>query len=241
MVFNDTVTNLGICQEVDDLCDSDTTSYSLAKKTRRANTALETLISKIINADGTWQFDDTNYTTLPIGVGNLVSGQNSYTFASDFLDLEEVDILDLSGVYRRIFPFDPSELNMSFEQYFNISTSTTPTGIPLFYDKQGDSIRLVPAPSATYCTLTNGLKIRFKRTGSLFTAADTTKEPGIASPYHIIVAWMMALPYCKTYKKDRVQQLELDIATETRNMLDYYSKREKDARKIMRMKDITYR
>jgi len=93
-------------------------------------------------------------------------------------------------------------------------------------------------------TLASGIKIEFKRTGSIFTSAEVTtgtKEPGIASPWHITIAKMAALPYCKSYKKDRVTQLERDIAVETASMLKHYGQRERDSRKIMSMEQINHR
>lgn len=226
------------------LCDADSTSLPDAVLLRRVNAALETCVAKIVTADGTWQFDDTNYTTLPIATGNLVAGQVSYTFSSDFLELEEVDILDLGGIYRRITPFDPEETGMSFEEFTGTTTSATPNGFPQYYDKQGDSIRLSNAPQSTNCTLTNGIKIRFKRTGDVFTAGQVTtgtKEPGIASPYHMLICYMMAVPYCMSYKKDRVPLYEKKIDEMTRDMLKFYAHREQDKRKVITMSQINYR
>ena len=48
--------------EIRDLTDSNSTSLTDATLLRRVNTAYETVISWIITADGTWQFDDTNFT-----------------------------------------------------------------------------------------------------------------------------------------------------------------------------------
>jgi len=237
MQFNDTTNKLGICQEIDDLCDSDTNNYPVAAKTRRVNTALETLIAEIINADGTWQWDDTNHTTLPIGTGNLTAGQSSYSFADEFLDIEMVKIMDSDGTYQLIKPLDPKELgNVSLEQVYG-----TDTGFPIYYDKQGDTIKLYPAPAAANVTLTAGIKVHFKRTASLFTAADTTKEPGIASPYHILLCYMAALPYVMAYKKDRVPLYEKKIVEMKADMIKFYSRREKDKRKVMTTKYISFR
>lgn len=230
--------------EIRALCDADSTSLTDATLLRRVNGALETCVAKIVTADGTWQFDDTNYTTLPIGVGNLVAGQVSYSFASDFLEIEEVDILDTGTVYRRITPFDPNELGMSFEEWTNTTTSSTPNGFPQYYDKQGDSIRLDRAPQSTNCTLTNGIKVRFKRTADLFTSGQVTtgtKEPGIASPYHMLVCYMAALPYCMSYKKDRVPLYKQTVDEMTKDMIKFYSHREQDKRKVMRMAPINFR
>lgn len=237
MQFDDTTTNLGIVQEVDDLCDSNEESYPKASKVRRANSSLETLVTDIITADGVWQFDDLNNTTNPVGTATLTSGTARYNFSDKFLDIEEVDVLDSAGVYRRIKPFDPNDLDdMSVEEHFGSAS-----GMPTHYDKYGDGIRLFPAPSSTSVTLAAGLRVRFKRTASLFTESDTTKEPGIASPFHVLVAWMTALPYCKTYKPERVAQLERDITAGRINMVRFYAHRDKDDARTMTMKSIRYR
>jgi hypothetical protein len=105
------------------------------------------------------------------------------------------------------------------------------------YDKiSTDTIKLYPAPSATDCTLASGLKIKFKRTADLFTSAQVTtgtKEPGIASPFHILIAYMAAIPYCMSYKKDRVNLYQRQVEILTKDMLSHYALREKDVKNIM--------
>lgn len=229
MNFNDTVLKSGIVQEIDSLCDSNDTSYPIADKTRRVNTALETLISKIINADGTWQFDDENFTTLPTGKVTLVEGQQSYSFTEKFLQVENVKILDKNGIYQIIHPIDQSQVSVSLESMFQVS------GKPEFYDKRSDTIKLYPSPTATAVTLIDGMKVEYKRTGSLFVAGDTTKEPGIASPFHILLAWHASLPYNKIYHPERVPQTVNDIAIKEKEMLAHYARKEKDTKKVMRM------
>jgi len=241
------MTILELNQEIRDLCDADTTSYPAATLLRRVNSSLETCVGKIINADGTWQFDDTNYTDLPEGTGNLVSGQISYSFASEYLDILEIMILTTGGIYQRITPFDADEVGMSFEEYFNIIfdglTYSAPTGFPYYYDKVGDTIRLSHSPTSANTTLTKGIKVRFKRTASIFTSAEVTtgtKVPGIASPFHQLLAYMSALPYAISYKPNRVPLFEKKIDEMTKDMIKYYSKREKDKRNIMTPKRILY-
>ena len=222
--------------EVRSLCDADTTSYTAADLLRRVNSALETLVGKIINADGHWQFDDSNYSDLPVGTGNLVSGQSSYSFAAEYLDILEVMILTTGGIYQRITPFDPSEMNQSWDEWVGSATGTIPNGFPQYYDKVGDSIRFDRSPTATHATLTAGLKVRFKRTADLFTSAQVTtgtKVPGIASPYHQLIAYMAAIPYCMSYKKDRVALYEKKVDEMTKDMIDFYTRREKDDRPVM--------
>ena len=240
-----TITDLNA--EIRTLCDADASSYQAPDLLRRVNSALETCVGKIINADGTWQFDDTNYTTTPVGKGDLTSGEISYSFSDEFLDIEGIDILDTGGHYIKITPFDAVEMGVSFEEYFNItfagSTYTAPVGFPFFYDKNGDTIRLSAGPTAANTTLTKGIRARFKRTADLFTSAQVTtgtKVPGIASPFHQLLAYMAALPYCMSYKKDRVALFEKKVDEMTKDMIDFYTRREKDKRPVMTVEQSIY-
>src|SRR3990167_10562777 len=235
--FNSHATNQDLVSEINSLCDSDATSYPIADKTRSVNIAYETLIGKILEADGDWQWDDTNYTTLPRGTGTLVEGQETYSFASEYLNIQMVEILDDSSParYRKIDPIDSLDLGgLSPEEYFGITSGgVAQIGFPRYYDKVGDTIILYPAPTATEVTLTAGIRIWFQRTAGLFTTTDTTQEPGIPSPYHVLLAYYAAIPYCMKYKKDRVAWLENKWDEGVANMLKFLGKREKDKRKIM--------
>ena len=218
------------------------------------NNALEKVIGWIITADGTWQFDDTNFTDHPRGTGTLVEGQEDYSFASEYLDIEAVEILNTGSpaMYIRIKPLDHAMLGgMSPEEYFGLTSAGNPqTGWPQYYDKNGDTIRLYPAPTSTLVTLTSGIRVWFKRTASLFTVTTgtgaDTKVPGFASPFHVILAYMGALPYCALYKKDRVAWLMNEIGdTEPpsgmkRTIIRFYGLREADTRKVMTMKPIAF-
>lgn len=238
MQFNGETNNLDICSEIDSLCDTDSTSYPTKHKTRRVNAALEQVIGWLINADGTWQFDDSNYTDLPIGTQTLVASQSAYTFNDKFLQIEEVQIKDAGGDYNIIKQIDQKE----FSDDIPLDEAFETDGLPIYYDLTSeDTIKLYPAPSATDVTLVNGLKVRFKRTAHLFTVDDTTAVPGFASPYHVILAYMAAIPYCMTYKKDRVALYEQKVAQLKDELIKHYSRREKDVRKMMTMKPISFR
>lgn len=242
MQFYEGTNNQGICQEIDRLCDTTDTEYPRIDKTSRVNNAYEEIVGDLINVDGRWQFDDSNYTTLPIGLATLVNAQTSYSFTSDFLDIEAVNVLDENGQYRKLKPIDHKQFgDQSIEEYFGITTSTTPTGMPEYYDKWEDTIKLYPAPDdGTSVTLANGLKVYFKRTANLFTvASDTsadTTEPGFASPWHVLLAYKAAIPYCQTYKKDRVAWLTNEAVRMRDELKDHYSRRTKDERQIIKPK-----
>ena len=244
MQFNSHAQNLDLVSEIRDLVDADSTSYPINALTRRTNIGYELLIGKILEADGDWQFDDTNYTNLPRGTGTLVEGQETYSFASEYLNIQMVEILDANSParYRKIDPIDSLDLNgLSPEEYFGItSAGNAQTGFPTHYDKIGDTVILYPAPTATAVTLAAGIRVWFQRTADLFTTTDTTQEPGLPSPYHVLLAYYAALPYAMSFKKDRVAWLEKKWDDGVKDMMKHFGKREKDKRKIMSMKTINY-
>jgi hypothetical protein len=52
---------------------------------------------------------------------------------------------------------------------------------------------------------------------------------------------MAAIPYCMTYKKDRVALYEQKIDRLKKELIGHYAQREKDTRRIATMKPITFR
>lgn len=228
---------------IDFLADSTDTSYTVAQKVLNINAFYEELIGKIISADGSWQWDDTNQTTEPVGTGTLVEGQQRYSFTSEYLDIEMIEVLNQNGTqYQKIFPLDKAELgDLSPEQYFGTDSSGNPSkGQVLYYDKVGDTIYLYRAPAAANHTLASGLRVWFKRTADLFTTSDTTQEPGLPSPYHSILAYGAAIPYCAKFKKDRVPLYQAKVNQMTEDLLKFYSRREKDTKKVATMKSVSF-
>lgn len=224
------------------LVDATSTSYQDADLLRRVNQAYEQIVGMLINDDGTWQFDDSNYTDFPIGTFTLVEGQSKYSFNDQFLQMEEVQIMNKNGDYQIIKPIDQKE----FSNLTPLEESYKTNGLPEFYDKlTDDTIKLFPAPDdGTSVTLASGLKIKFKRTASIFTTAEVTtgtKVPGFASPWHMILAYMSALPYAQSYKKDRVPLLEGKIQQMTKELMKHYGRRQKDVRKRVSMSPIAFR
>jgi len=229
---------VSIVDEIDFLCDTDSTSYPTPDKTRRVNEAYEELIGKIVQADGTWQWHDTNHTDQPRGTGDLLEGQEQYKFASVYLQITGMEVLNTDGVtYSKIRPLDPSELsnNLTVDELFPT------TGFPEFYDIVGDSFYLYPAPTSSAVTLTKGVRVYFKRTADLFVPTDTIQEPGIASPYHILLALKPALSYNMVYHPDRVSSLERRIVRMEEDMVNFYARREKDNRPVIRTRRLSYR
>lgn len=229
MQFYDATNKQGICQEIDRICDTTDTSYSRVDKTSRVNNAYEEIVGKIITvADGTWQFDDTNFTDLPIGTTTLVNGQQDYAFATAHLAIERVEVKDANGNYVKLSPLDETQVTVALTEYEKSN------GLPTQYAKKGNSIFLYPIPATGSVTMAQGLKVYFQRTASLFTVVSTTAEdttvPGFASPYHVILAFKASTTYLATYKKDRLAFCLNEIARLENDLLAFYSRRTKDER-----------
>ena len=228
--------------------DSDTTSYTAANLLIEMNQAYETVAGWLIKVGIKWQWADTNETDFSIGTYTLINGQKRYSFNDKFLELEEVQILNSGGVYQIIQPIDQKQ----YSDLIPLSEAFKTSGLPRYYDKvSDDTIDLFPAPdNGVSVTLAAGLKIRYKRTASLYTSAQVTtgtKEPGFASPYHIILAYMAARAQCMLYKKDRVPQLNALIGDTTlvptgmkKELLNHYASRSRDERNIITGKKINY-
>jgi len=234
--YNTTNQENSLVHECWNLCDADITSMPLATVTRRFNLGLEELVGEIINADGTWQFDDTNNTNLPIGTQTLIASQSAYSFNDKFLQIERVKIKDVNGDWQILHPIDELDLgDIAIEEYF------TATGLPTHYDKVGDdTIKLYPAPTAATCTLVSGLKIHFKRTAHLFAVDDTDATPGLPSTHHKILCYMAAIPYCMSYKQNRVALYEKKVDEMKKTLHKFYDHREGDVRNIITMRGINY-
>lgn len=205
--------------------DASTTDYSVNDRTRNVNKWYHKAVVLIQSADGTWQYDDANNTTLPIGTADLVSGQQDYSLDDSMLEIERVEIKDSGGNWVKLRPFDQVEVGVAMDEFMETDAQ------PMYYDKIGRSLFLYPAPN--YAS-TGGLKVHFKRHANIFVVGDTTKEPGFADAFHEYVALGASLDYCKIYKPERVQAILNDITDMERDIKEFYGRRNKDVRRALR-------
>lgn len=241
MPLYDATNKTGLCQEIDRLCDTTDTSYTRLDKTARLNQSMEELVGEIIMVSGDWQYDDTNHTTEPVGTGNLVADQSSYSFATEYLTIEHIDVKNADGNWYRLDPMDRKDLQgMTPEEYFG-----TVSGAPEYYDKVGDTVRLYPSPAAANVTLTAGLRVTFKRAPQAFTAASTTDadttKAGLPSSYHVLLAYMAAIPYCMSYKPERVALYEKKKDELKKKLLAFYGRRQQDKRDYFSTQRVAFR
>lgn len=212
---------------IDRNCKTNSTRYSVADKTADENLAIDEAFSIIFEADGRWQFDDSNHNDYPIITTNIVSGQRDYSFTTDengnlILDIYKVLVADENGVFYELECVD--QQSDEYMQGFWDGNNTT--GKPSRYDKTANGIFLDAIPNYNESA---GLKIFINREGSYFTVNDTTKKPGFAGLYHEYVALVPSIRYCKRNKMfDLANQYERDREKMEKAMKLHYRTRAKD-------------
>lgn len=203
-------------------------TYSIDDLTSSANRALERVTSLIRDAEGRWQWDDSNNTDFPSAVHTITSGQQDYELDPTHYRIERVEIKDSVGTWTKLIPFDQKDVEGTLTDFLS------GTGLPQYYDKLGNSILLYPTPNYTQVS---SLKVFYQRGPSYFTTTDTTKTPGFNPLFHQLVALWCAYDYAFIEQKDIADDLFKDHGNGIytgripvmENMLkDYYSLRDKD-------------
>jgi len=229
MVFNDAVNSQGLVQDINFLVNADENSYPLADKCRNINKSYDEVVSLILQADGRWEFDDSNATDLPIANTNLVSAQQDYGLDTTFLIVQRVECQDSAGNWVPLKPISQSDIIKDGQSLTSFMSSG---GVPQWYDKVANSVFLYPAPNYN---ATGGLKVYFQRNISYFVPTDTTKVPGFNPQFHQILSVSAALDYATA--KNLPQGLphgRIPTALTTKldglkaNLQEYYSRKSKD-------------
>ena len=230
MVFSDTTTNLGIVQQVRNFMRVDATQWSTSKIVNSVNNYLDTVTGYAIGADKRFQWDDTNHTKLPEGTTNLVAGQSDYSFLTDEQGNPILTVLGISvlqgGFYVPLIPTDRNDPSYDGSTYGVISS------IPTQYDKIADNIVRLDNKSPT--TVSAGLKFFFQRTGSYFTANDTTKSPGVSPLLHRGFVIAAAYDGAITLGLPNLQALSIEAQKEETKMKEYFANRNPDEPKFIR-------
>lgn len=228
MQFSDTTTKNGLIQNIEIKLFGDEgygkisgDSNLLLQFTNRINTAFNRYVFLAMSADGRWQWDDTNYTDMSIGLTNIVASQRAYTFSLEHLEVEKVLIMDNGGLWHVITPIDENDRDAV--EY--LENNGNRVGIPSKYDKRGDTIFLDVTPNYN---ATNGLKVFFKRGPSYFVSTDTTKKPGFASILHNYLVLYPSMEYAVDRIMPEAKNLFELVSQMERNIKAYYSLRNKD-------------
>lgn len=248
LVYSNVTTKGGIIQAIERILFGDNGDARisgnitlLANFTAEINQALDRAFHIIFQADGTWQFDDSNHTDYPFITTNIVANQRDYSFTTDgssnlILTIQKVAILPSSTatVYQEI---DPVDLQTEHDSPI-VGNNTGITGIPCEYDKTANGIFLDPIPSYS---AVSGLKLYISREGSYFATSDTTKKPGFAGLYHEYLALLPAYKYAYRNGLANAGALREEVAVMEAAITEHYRSRKQDETEGLTVESILHR
>lgn len=220
------------------LVGADSSSYTAASLLIRVNDAYQEIVTKIRNCDGDWEFDDVNLGTEPIANLTMTESTSAVAVGTAYEEIERLEVKDVDGNYHLLSPINLSDIPDAVSEFYS-----TP-GLPTYYDKKGAYVYLYPAPTSTEATLSSGLRVYYKRNSYLFTSSDVTtgtKEPGFAAAFHILIAYKAALAFAAINVPERVNFLLRRIAEKEEDLINFYSRRNKDIRKRISTRGINHR
>lgn len=203
---------------------TDTTSFPIADFTRSFNSWLRKAVFLIWRNSDSWEFDDSNYATMPVATTTLVDGQADYTMPSNALDIERVEVLNSSGDYQLIPQITKEQIKSGMTEMFSAN------GMPEYYDIIGNSIILYPTPASGSVTLSSGLKLYLTRDIDGADEADTSYEPGINKIFHPLISYGCAFDYAVARNMDtnKITVIKTGINEYQTAIEDYYAKKNRD-------------
>ena len=232
MQFSDTTNDEGIVQEARWLVHANTTTFPTNDITRSVNRWFDSAVAIIFEADGRWQWDDSNEASEAIYTDDLVSGTGSYSVLSSHLRVTRVEVLDADAKAIRMVAIDQNDVSDTLTDF--LSTD----GTPEFYDLIGNDIKLYPAPNYAE---TDGLRIYFQRAGSYFSNTDTTKTPGFSPLFHRYLSLGAALDYATRNNLETRNRFKEELVEMEGKMQHFYNHRMKDENIILKVKQANFR
>lgn len=246
MQFSDSTNKTGIVEDTSFLLFGDSgdhsADYPLNDVARNANRWYDKVVSKILQVDTRWKFDDANQTDLPIADIDLVANQQDYGVAtSTFLKISRIDIKDANGIGINLLPFDRSMLRGVAMAEFLKSAGT-----PKYYDILASSVFMYPKPSYS---LTAGMRIFYQRNVLYFVGTDTTKVPGFATNFHRILSLGAAYEYAFVNgMSDKMKMIDLELYGDARKqkpglfdeLQEFYARRDEDLKLSMQASKTDY-
>lgn len=207
------------------------TSLSDATMVILANRALERVVSLINGADSRWEFDDTNQSDLPIATTTITSGQKDYSLATSHLSVNRIEVKDSAGNWHLLTPIDRNQIKEDA-----LAAYLPSSGLPLEYDKLGNSFFLYPTPNYTQAA---SLKLYFTRGPVAFVSGDTTAQPGFNSLFHKLVPLWAAYDYAIANGLKNKDNIFIEIQRMEAEMVNFFGSRSRDERPGMRYNGIS--
>jgi hypothetical protein len=215
------------------LVQADSVSYTIGDLTASINRAFERVVSLIRQAEGRWQWDDSNNTDFPRATADITADQQDYELDPTHYGIERVEVKDEDGAWHKLSPIDQADIyNQSMIDLLKTA------GAPMYYDKVGNSILLYPKPSYTQ---TASLCVFHQRGPSYFTTSDTTKSPGFNPLYHRLLSLWSGYDYAFINQLTSKDNLYNAILVMEEELKESYARRDKDEHIRLRPRVGNYR
>jgi hypothetical protein len=212
--------NLSAIQaDINFLCGSTSGTYAPADKIRNINVCYQDVARLVWESDGGWSYDDSNNTNAPVAYTTLGNLSGSYTIPTTAIRIEGVEVKDGDSNWMKLNPLIAGDLPISREEYL------TGGGLPIYYELEGNEIRLYPAPMSGYTTLASGMMVRLSRAVNEFSTATGAGSalPGFASPFHRILSYAAAIDFVQD--PNQRQFFALQKQRLEQGLVRFYSKR----------------
>lgn len=172
------------------LTNTNSTDYTTAQIVEDFNQEASQIHIGILRDRGTLEFDDSNYSDLPVATFSITAGTREYKITVDensnaIYSKHKVAVLK-DGVYKDVPRLQIGEGNQDDMLNKDSDSAEVPTG----YYEIGSTIVFTDMPS----TSTTG-KVWFDRALDFLTSSDTTKVPGFPQTYHNLACLRTALKY----------------------------------------------
>lgn len=208
-------------KDVDFLCGSTSGTYYTSNKGRNINIAYQDVARLIWESDGTWAFDDANNTDTPVAHRTIGNASATYLVPTTALRIKQIEIKNADGNWHVLRPLDlPSDTTVSKEEYLN------DVGLPIYYELEGNEIRLFPPPGTGYTTMSSGMKVRLSRDVTALGVSATSTVPGFAAPFHRILSYSAALDFVQDNQQRQFLAMQKDRLE--KGLTRFYGKRNED-------------
>lgn len=248
MVFNDTTNLDGIIQECEmkvfgENYGAISGNTTLLKRfTALCNTALDKVTHLILTSDTRWQWADSNYDDMTPATTDMTDNVSNYRLSTSHIKILGVEVKKTDGTWVVVKPLDQADIQrqgIALDEFMNVK------GVPQFYDKVGDVIKLYPAPDSAQVSCgasSQSLALYFQEGAEHFEYTDTTKEPGFVSLFHYIIPLYASLDYAKgKIMTDTVVLLRDELKEAEDKLVAYFSKRDKDDKPKLKAKKHNYK
>lgn len=207
--------------KIREITNTTTSDYSDDSLIRDLNEELRAIQINILRDRGVLEFDDANYTDLPIATFPVVAGQTAYKLTEDndgnlLLSIHKVT-LDVGDGQVDV----PRKTVQEGQQ--DALIDATQAKIPNCYYEVGSSVVFgqTPAQSGT-------ARVWFDRDIDLITTSDATKIPGIPFAYHNLAAYRTAYNYALDKGLANQDRILRRVQMEEQRLAQYEANRRAD-------------